>query len=257
MRIWLSSLAAGLLLLAVLGLATTSEAAPLAFRNGSLSVVIGTLDPIGVTGTPVSGTVNGTIGVAGVVSVTLPADVFATTGFLVPVTDPGASPIAGVLVTVANAAGNFTAAGGPLGAFGGQMGLVGVNKVCLFAGCASQPPANVTVPVDVVGVGGEKSVSFLVNVTVKGAPWTAGTIMVPTAMGGNVTTAGALGAPGGDGFASVKLVTPIFVSTNIAPSAIVPAFAVLDFEVPEPSMLVLGLGAVAALVGMGATRRRA
>jgi hypothetical protein len=255
MRTWLSSLAAGLVLL---GFAASSDAAQLPFRNGRLSVQISTLQPIAVptSGPLLSGTLNGSIGASGVISATLPAGLFATTQFVVPVTDPGAAPIAGVQATVMNAAGAFTAAGGGLGGFGGEMGLVGVNKVCLFAACP-QSIANVTVPVSVVGKGGTATAALFVNVTVGGAVWTTGTLMIPTAMGGTIPTQGSLAAPTAGGYAAVKLVTPIFVSTNIGSSAIVPSWAFLEFEVPEPDLLALGFGAVGALVVVGLRRRKA
>jgi hypothetical protein len=254
MRTWLSSLAAGLVLL---GLAASSEAAQLPFRNATISVQISTLEPLTVPSSgSISGTLNGSVGATAVQSATMPAGAFAVTGFVVPVTDPGAAPIAGVQATIMNAVGSFTAAGGGAGNFGGVMGLIGVNKVCLFAACPSAV-ANVTVPISVVGKGGKAYATFYVNVTVGGAPWTSGTLMVPTQMGGSLNTTGGRGAPGTDGYAAVKLVTPIFVSTNIGSSALVPAFSVLEFEVPEPDVLALGAAAVGALVVLGVRRRKA
>jgi len=255
MRTWLSSLAAGLVLL---GFAASSDAAQLSFRNAQLSVQISTLDPITVptSGPGLSGTLNGTLGATGVVSATMPAGLFAVTGFVVPVTDPGAAPINGVQATIMNAAGVFSGAGGGAGNFGGAMGLIGVNKVCLFAACP-QSIANVTVPASVVGKGGTATASLFVNVTVGGAVWTTGTLMIPTAMGATIPTTGSRAAPTAGGYAAVKLVTPIFVSTNIGSSAIVPAFAYLQFEVPEPNVLALGLGAVGSLVVVGMRRRKA
>lgn len=254
MRTWLSSLAAGLVLL---GLAAPSNAAQLPYRNAKLGVQISTLDPLTVPSSgSLSGVLDGAVGATGVESATMPADAFVITGFVVPVTDPGAAPIAGVQATIMNAAGSFTGVGGDAGNFGGVMGLVGVNKVCLFAACPTAV-ANVTVPISVVGKGGKAYATFFVNVTVGGAPWTVGTLMVPTQMGGALSTQGSHGSPGTDGYAAVKLVTPIFVSTNIGSSALVPAFATLEFEVPEPDVLALGVAAVGALVALGLRRRKA
>src|SRR5215831_6232222 len=52
--------------------------------------------------------------------------IFQTAGFVLPVTDPSASPIKGVQATAANGAANFHATAG---GFGGTMPLAGQNKV--------------------------------------------------------------------------------------------------------------------------------
>src|SRR5690606_21927742 len=151
--------------------------------------------------------------------------------------------ILGVQVTAQNGAGNFNLAG--------PMPILGQAKVCLFAPCAAPPPANVSVPLSVVGAGGTTTVSALVNLTVVGAPWTTGTAAVgaDTVMGG---TSGGGAVAGG----SVQLVTPIFISTNIGASAVLPAFGILTLNfVPEPGTLVLLGSGIAGLVMFGRSRR--
>ena len=91
------------------------------------------------------------------------------------------------------------------------------------------------------------------NVTVIGAPWTTGTAAVGTVtvMGG-VSPLSNTGAPSG----LVTLVTPIFISTNIPASAVVPGFGILTLHfVPEPGTLLLLASGVAGLVAFGRSRR--
>jgi hypothetical protein len=261
MRILSSALLASFL---VLGVTAVGHAAPETFLNGQLTLQISTLNPITLpaTGAGVSGTVdvsrNGSQQITAVQS--FPPAAFSTSGFLVPVTDPLANPIKGVLATVMNASGNFTASGGPSGQFGGQMPLVGKNKVCLFAACDSGfVPANLSVPVTVVGgpPGGTTTVTGYVNVTVGGAPWQTGPLTVDTGMGGTAMVTGSIKSPTSmNPNSHIKLVTPILISTNIAGSDIVPAFGIFNFDVPEPGMLALQGAAVTALVLVGARRLR-
>jgi hypothetical protein len=143
-----------------------------------------------------------------------------------------------------------------MGGLGGKMPVKGTAKICLFSPC-SAAAANVSVPLTVVGSGGSATVATFVNVTVIGAPWTEGTAAVGTItqMGfvhgpatGTSTTAGPSGV--------VRLVTPIFVSTNIPASSVVPAFGLLTLHfVPEPGTLVLLGSGIAGLVMFGRSRR--
>jgi hypothetical protein len=247
----------------VLGVAAVGHAAPEAFQNGTLTLQISTLNPITIpsTGAGVSGTINVSRSAGHITAVqSFPAAVFSTVGFLVPVTDPLANPIKGVLATAMNAAGNFTASGGPGGHFGGQMPIIGKNKVCLFAACDSGfVPANLSVPVTVVGgpPGGLTTVTGYVNVTVGGAPWQTGPVTVDTGMGGHITVAGSIMSPTSmNPNTHITLVTPILISTNITGSDIVPSYGILNFDVPEPGMLALQGAAVTALVLFGARRLR-
>jgi hypothetical protein len=229
------------------------QAAALGF-TGALAVQVATLAPIAVTGAGTA-TVNGSGGGGHLDTLALGAGVFSTSGVVVPVTDPAAAPIKGVQATVANAAGSFS--GGGAGTLGGTMGIVGFAKVCLFAPCTTPPPANVSVPLSVVGVGGSKTVTFFVNVTVTGNPWTTGV----AAIGTNSVSGFAHGPASGTSSTAapsgvVRLVTPVLVSTNIASSAVVPTFATLTLHfVPEPGTLVLLGSGIAGLVAFGRSRR--
>jgi hypothetical protein len=237
-----------------IGLANPSAATPTPFYNATLSTKFPNLTPVVVSGATAVTAVGVSRNAGGVITqLTVPKSLFQTQGFLLPVTDPAAAPIAGILVTESNATGMFTHASGKLA---GPMPLVGVNKVCLFAPCTAGPPANLVVPIGVVGLGGAVTVSQQVNITALGAPWTVGTAAV-----GSVSITGFVKATAlptsmhGPGTA-IELVTPIFVSTNIGASAVVPVFSSLNLVVPSPEP---GIGAacgaaIAMLLVMG--RRR-
>ena len=248
MRMLYSVLAAGAL---VAGIAGTGAAAPESFTNGTLTLQISTLDPLSLG--PESGTVEVSRSAGAITAITFPSDVFATTALVVPVTDPLAAPIAGLQATASNKTGTF--AGSPLA---GPMPIGGVTKVCLFGPCQAAV-ANLSVPFSnpaagfALGLGGTTTVTGAVNLTVKGAPWTAGTIMVDDGDGGTITAMG--GVQVGAGATQVALVTPIFISTNISVSSIVPAFGVLEFTVPEPGVAALGAAAVGGLLVLGWRRR--
>jgi len=258
---------AGLAVVAALGSAAPSQAAPHSFRNGKLELEIFSLDPISVPpGTPLaSGVLDATRTANDATTIVFPAKVFMTTGLSIPITATNAGPIDGVLFTGVNPVGNFTAMGGPAGNFGGPMPMQGTARVCLFAaantvGCEA-PTFNLTLPLSKLGGGGTTTVTFLASITVKGAPWTTGTIMVMNTNGKSTYTTVSGGieqttAEDGSHLA-VRLVTPIYISTAIPGSDTVPAWGVLSFEVPEPDVMALGLGAVGALVVVGLRRRYA
>jgi hypothetical protein len=172
-------------------------------------------------------------------------------GVLLPITDPAGAPIKGVQLNLANGVGAFQGTGNS-GSFGGVMPLDGVGKVCLFTTCATAV-ANLTVPLNVVGSAGSAYASAAVNLTVKGAPWTTGTVAIGTASAmGGVLPVSNTASPGGD----IQLVSPVFVSTNIGASAVVPIFVAMDITIPEPGQLALMATSVAALVALGVARRR-
>ena len=248
MRKLLRVLAAGFI---AMGVAGQAHAASFDF-TGTIAIQLATLDPvlIGGSGTAI---VNGTGGAAGhLTALQVPASPFSITGLVLPVTDPTVFPIAGVQVSGHNAAGNFAGSGGA--GFGGTMAIIGASKICLFGTCGAAV-SNLSVPLTVVGVGGVALVTGAVNLTVLGAPWTTGTAAIGTAftqMGG-VSPQSNTGAPSG----TVTLVTPIFVSTNIGASAIVPAFGILTLHfVPEPGTLMLLGSGIAGLVAFGRSRVR-
>ena len=196
---------------------------------------------------PGSGTATVTTTGSHINSLALAGGTFVTSSFVLPITDPAAAPIKGLQVTAANNAGSFS--GSPLG---GVMGLSGATKVCLFLPCASAT-ANLTVPFSPVGVGGVAYVTNAVNLTVVGAPWTTGTVQIgtSTAAGGRAPASSTAMASG-----TVGLVTPVFVSTNIALSAVVPVFGFLNLHfVPEPGTLVLLGSGIAGLVAFGRNSR--
>ncbi len=248
----LSIFAAGLL---TLGVAGQANAVALGY-NGTLSLRIATLTTT-LTGTGTA-IVNDSGAGGHLSSLNLAERDFATTGFVLPVTDPVVSPIKGIQVTLANGLGAFVGNGGA--GFGGIMPLVGVSKVCLFGACNASgttsspfPGANIAVPLTVVGKGGSTAVGALVSVTVIGAPWTTGTAQI-----GTITQMGGVSVLSNTGAASgnVTLVTPVFISTNIPSSAVVPSFGFLNLHfVPEPGTLVLLGSGIAGLVGFGRTRR--
>jgi hypothetical protein len=245
---------AGLTLLATTAPGGAARAATLPF-TGTLSVVVGTLDPISAAGAgfasvePRPGDPNhlATLG--------LGADVFGATGIVVPVTDPVAFPIGGVVGTLHNAAGSFAEDAG--GRLGGALSLPGTVRVCLFGPC-SAATANLTVPLGVIGQGGATTVTGAVNLTVVGAPWTTATAAV-----GSLTARGFAVGPHGAASStlqtsgSLRLVTPIFLSTNIGAEAVVPAFAFLDLRfVPEPGTTALLVAGITSLLSVAALRRR-
>jgi hypothetical protein len=253
MRKLLSVLSISLLCLGAVGQAR----ATVVQFSGSLGIQLATLPPVQIPGTGLA-TVNGSVAGAHLNSLAVPASPFATNAFVLPVTDPAAAPIAGLQLTAHNATGAF-AGGTGAGLLGGNMSINGVTKVCLFASCPAPPPANLQVPLTPAGVGGTVTVATLVNITANGAPWTVGTASVGSVSivgfkhGAASLTSSTVGANGG----SIRLVTPIFVSTNISASAVVPVFGILDLTfVPEPGTLLLLGSGIAGLIMTGRKRAR-
>jgi hypothetical protein len=202
--------------------------------SGTLGLQIATVPPAIVAGSGVAA-VNGSGGGGHLAALALPAGAFATSGLVIPITDPQVSPIKGIQLTLSNGAGSF--AGGPVG---GVMPLAGFAKVCFFAACPGSF-GSLSVPLAPVGAGGAATAIGVINATAVGAPWTTGTAAIGliTVMGfrhGPASAASSTAQPSG----VVQLVTPIFVSTNIPGSAVVPSFGILQLHfVPEPASLTL------------------
>jgi hypothetical protein len=254
-------------LVLVVGLATPSRAVLTDSIEAGSSMLtrINTLAPIGpVLETAVAATVSRN-GAGLLTKVVFASDIFETIGFVAPVTDPAAIPIVGLIATFANDVPDFVRDFKEPGKIGGLMPIAGVNKICLFgSGCGAG--VNLAVPISVVGgvTGGTDSVTVAVNVTVVGAPWTQGTAAVGTVtVMGNaastmMTTPTQMTAAASVFTNNIQLVTPIFVSTNIPASAIVPAFGVLSLTIksPEPGVIAAIGAAFVALVAVGMARRR-
>jgi len=221
---------------------------------GTLSIVLAGVGPLSISG---SGVVDVTATGLRVDALAMPASRFRATGTVVPVTSSAAAPVRGVQATVRNASGSFRG-----GTLAGLMALNGVAKVCLFKAC-SIATANLSVPLNEIGVGGTVAVppgstSASVNLTVRGAPWTAGVAGV-----GTVTQAGFQRGPASlpgstlSHSGAVRLVSPIFVSTNLGASATVPGFAYLDLHfTPEPDALSLSLAGIAGVALLWRAQRR-
>lgn len=252
-RLQCSKSAVVLALCGALWIGGSAQAAVRAF-TGELALQIAALDAIAVTGQGFAQVEGASANPDHLATLHLDASPFAATGLLVTVTDPLVFPIAGVVATAHNGAGDFARDG----SLGGTMPIFGVSKVCLYAACEAGPLANLSVPITVVGQGGAVTVTGPVDLTVVGAPWTTGTAAI-----GTVTAQGFARGPDGASSTlrasgSVRLVTPVFISTNIGGFAVVPAFGFLTLHfVPEPGTLVLLSGGLAGLVAHGARRGRA
>jgi hypothetical protein len=251
----------GLAALAALLLSAPAHAGVLPF-TGTLQVDIGSAT-VSWQGAG-SAVVNGS-GVLGgpIVALSVPRGAFVVTGLTTPVTDPGVFPIAGLQVTASNATGDFAETA--MGTVRGVMPIDGVSKVCLFssAGC-SAALANVSVPLSVIGFGGQVAATGAVNLTVQGAPWTTGFTAIAPPFGSVLTRMGFAHGPASNTSSaataggSIQLVTPIVVWTNIGfiqPSIFGFATMTLHF-VPEPTTLLLLGGGLVLLTAAGMRTRR-
>jgi hypothetical protein len=224
---------------ALLGLASAAAGGPL---SGNLSLILGGLPPIGI-----SGSGDGTSSASGA---TLPASVFATTGAAVPGTSPF---VTAVVVTAANGPGAFTGATlhGPM-AVGGKARLMH-GGFTLF-----------TIPLTIGGTRG---------VGLGGAPIQVGTSASAIALSAGTWSAGlvqlsGIGTPaslrtvslaGSDqrtalGAGTLTLVTPLRITHSALGS--LAGFGVLRLTfLPEPGAPAL-LAAAGMLLALGVRRLR-
>lgn len=252
-----------------LALAAGSAGADPILTSGETRIQINVLDPLVLQQSPASVTAtSASVSTVDNLVQTLQfgGGIFQTAGLSVPVTDPASFPIVGVQATASNAAANFSRGFAAPGKLGGIMPLNGVNKVCLYgSGGCSYASANISVPVNVVGAGGAAFVSVTgmgnpapVAVTVLGAPWTTQTVAIGSVTRMAVGNTAMTQNGGATVTNNIQLVTPIFVSTNIPASAVVPVWGVLQLTLttPEPGTIAAVGAAIAALVSVGMSRRK-
>jgi hypothetical protein len=223
---------------ALAGLASPGLAGPF---TGDLSVVIGGLPPIGISG--------GGSGSSAASGVTLPASAFATTA----ATAPGSPFITRVILTAANGAGAFAGA-----TLHGPMAIRGRARLMNGGVTAFSIPLTLS-STRGVGLGGApiRLGTSSSAITLSAGTWSAGLV--------RVTGVGTSGSPrtvsfaGSDqrtplGAGSLSLVTPMRIS-HLSLGTLA-AFGVLRLTfVPEPAAAVLLLAAT-ALLGLGARRAR-
>lgn len=216
-------------LFAVVAFAPRVAAAELRPFHGTLRFLIGSLDTIAIDGDGIADASLAPLGTS-IQHVDVDAGVFSETGITRTV-DPANFPIAGVRASAANQAGAFERSG-PGNHLHGVMPISGVARVCLFAACDESPLANLSIPLSIIGAGGTVTATDEVNLTVRGAPWTTGTIRIPTSSGYSFFVRG---TSQGTGWSrATSLVTPIFISSNLGASPVIASWATLDLDFSDP-----------------------
>jgi hypothetical protein len=266
---------AGLL---AIGVAGSARAATLDF-TGTLGINIfgmrdGGLNPIYLTvGAEGSALVNASAGGIHLLSLNLAGGTFGPATVTFPGSLVTGTGIASLRFTLAqNLSGRFSGiSGGPPG--GGPMGLSGIAKVCLFfggSGCSN----NIAVPLTATaggagfGIGGTRTTTGPVNLTLQHAPWTIGpptmtlhtpgsTVTTPVLPGGFAHGPASLTSSTAQRSGVVQLVTVSKVYTSLTgASPELPLTGVLTLHfVPEPGTLLL-LGSGALGLGFCGRRRR-
>ena len=256
--------------LVALSFPAAAHAAPVPFEGGRLALQFGPLYGLQVppsTASAASGVADVQSTAGGVITrIEIPAGVFSTDAVSIPfdsVTEMGyIPPVGGVELTFANQAGTFSRVATASGTrVQGAMPLAGIHKFCRFELACGDPSAqNLTLPLSVIGKGGATMVANIPSITLAGDTWSTGTV---TADGPDQQTGMITGTiQTGTGGTQVRLVTPIFLSTNTI-GVYDPPFhgvGVLTFllkPVPEPRAAGLLATAIATLVGLGWYRRRA
>lgn len=215
----------------------------------SFALFSGVIPPIVFTG---SGTT--TVDATGdhLTSISFPANVFATQA-------TAATGILEVRVNAANGAGTLSEGGGPQGGFGGAIPVLGTLRICMGdGGCDGTPFADVSLPLDVVGVGGTTSTPGGVFQVI-GAPWST----AETTLSGTGFTSQFAGYRVGPGWlASTTALVGGFLSVVTPARVVIPTLgelrfvAVLDvYFVPEPSGLALLASGAAGLAALARRTR--
>jgi len=257
-------LTVALALLLLCGLAAPAFAESLPFESTFAIEGLGPLAPVATaTGTA---TVNGSGPPGHLTSLSVPSNLLSIMTTITPTPNPTSPPpFSALIVTMNNTTGTFSGSE-PGTTFGGEMAVPGNIRVCLLFSCGSFFDIPLTsFGTRGVGLSGPAIVrGGAVAVTVQGAPWTTGPVVITTPSGtvngigfahGPASGTSSTGQPGG----VVKLVTPVTIMTKSLLSPPSQLFMIPSFQVefiPEPGALALLLPGIGTLLALGAIRLR-